>query len=82
MSINSHGLFYDIMDNYITRPLAPSKSIHASRNYGHSSNKKLESQKIIEFLGRIEDWKKWKLITECDFSGPGYDVFLSDALFA
>ena len=42
---------------------------------------KFEFQKIIKFMGRIEDWQKWKLRTECAFFGPSYDRVLPDALF-
>ena len=38
-------------------------------------------KKIIEFIGRVGDWQKWKLVTECSFYGSGYEHVLSDALF-
>ena len=69
------------MGKYITRPVASSNIINKSRHYGHPSNLKIESKKIIEFIGRIEDRKKRKSRTECDFDGPRYDQVLPDALF-
>ena len=32
-------------------------------------NLNLESQKIVEFMGEIDEWKKWKSMTECAFNG-------------
>eukprot|EP00957_Ditylum_brightwellii_P043477 3296092-Ditylum_brightwellii.AAC.1 len=55
-------------------------------NYSSSttlpSNLKLESQKIIEFTGRSEDWQKWKTRSQCAFDGSGYKRILSDPDYA
>ena len=80
--VNSHIRFYDIMGNYITRPVSSSNKINPSRNYGHPSNLKSEYQNIIKLLRGIEYWQKWKSRTECPFDGSGYYRVLSDALFS
>lgn len=46
------------------------------------SNLKLESQKIVEFSGRFEEWQKWKNRTQCAFDGSGYESILLDRGFA
>ena len=80
--IKSHAIFYDIMGNYITIPVSSSNNIHTFGHYDCPSNLKFDSQNIIKFLGRIEDWHKFKLRTECDFDGSGYDQVLSNAIIA
>eukprot|EP00957_Ditylum_brightwellii_P170217 12957756-Ditylum_brightwellii.AAC.1 len=42
------------------------------------SNLKLETQKTIEFMGRSEDWQKWKTRMQCAFDGSGYKRILND----
>ena len=55
-------------------------------SYSESSykrgNLKLESQKIVEFSGRMEDWQKWKNRTECALDGSGYEEILTDESYA
>ena len=80
--VNIHFRFYNIIDNYITIPVSSSNNIHPSVHYGHPSNMKLESQKILEFFGQIEVCNKQKSRTECYFGGSGYDLVVSNALFA
>ena len=45
-------------------------------------NLKLDSQKVTEFLGRIEDWQRWKSRTTCAFDGSGYEQILTDPVYA
>ena len=46
------------------------------------SGLKLESQRIVDFNGRVEDWQKWKNRTQCAFDGSGYERILSDREYA
>lgn len=47
-----------------------------------ATNLKLEAQKIKEFLGKYDDWPKWKNRTQCAFDGSGYERILQDRRFA
>eukprot|EP00957_Ditylum_brightwellii_P142145 10829916-Ditylum_brightwellii.AAC.1 len=44
---------------------------------GRSENRtlylKLESQRIVEFNGNLEEWQKWKNRTKCTFDGSEYE---------
>ena len=42
------------------------------------TNLKLESQRILEFSGRYDEWQKWKNRTQCAFIGSGYERILDD----
>ena len=64
------------MGNCTTRPVSSFISTHTPRYHSHPSYLKSESQKIIEFIGRIEYRQKSKSRTECDFDGSGYDHVL------
>ena len=46
------------------------------------TNLKLESQKIVEFLGGNNEWQKWKTRTMCAFEGSGYEEILEDEEYA
>jgi hypothetical protein len=46
------------------------------------SGLKLESQRIVDFSGKVEDWQKWKNCTQCTFDGSGYERVLSDREYA
>lgn len=59
-------------------PTRPTTSGHE----GHVGNLKLEAQKIKEFLGKMEDFPRWKNRTECAFDGSGYEKILEDRNFA
>eukprot|EP00957_Ditylum_brightwellii_P071442 5430982-Ditylum_brightwellii.AAC.1 len=43
---------------------------------------KLDSQKIVEFTGKPEDWQKWKTRMQCTFDGLGYERILSNPDYA
>eukprot|EP00957_Ditylum_brightwellii_P184042 14019135-Ditylum_brightwellii.AAC.1 len=42
------------------------------------SGLKLESQRIVDFSGKVEDWQKWKNCTQCAFDGSGFEKVLSN----
>ena len=46
------------------------------------TNLKLESQKIVEFLGGNNEWQKWKTRTMCAFKGSGSKEILEDEDYA
>eukprot|EP00957_Ditylum_brightwellii_P171027 13019392-Ditylum_brightwellii.AAC.1 len=54
----------------------------SSASRSSPSNLKLESQKIVEFSGRFEEWQKWKNRTQCAFNGLGYKSILLNRGFA
>ena len=42
------------------------------------SGLKLESQRIVDFSGKVEGWQKWKNCILCVFDGSGYETILSN----
>eukprot|EP00957_Ditylum_brightwellii_P189827 14451530-Ditylum_brightwellii.AAC.1 len=42
------------------------------------SGLKLESQRIVDFSGKDEDWQKLKNCTQCAFDGSCYEKVLSN----
>eukprot|EP00957_Ditylum_brightwellii_P007939 601420-Ditylum_brightwellii.AAC.1 len=46
------------------------------------SGLKLESQRIMDFNGKVEDWQKWTNCTQCAFDGSGYERILSNQEYA
>ena len=55
---------------------------YVSQSRSQENNLKLEAQKVKEFIGAFEDWSKWKSRTECAFDGSGYELVLTDRIFA
>ena len=45
-------------------------------------NLKLAAQKVTDFNGYNDEWRKWKNKTACAFEGSGYDKILYDEDFA
>ena len=45
-------------------------------------NLRLESQKIVEFMGGMDEWEKCTSRTEFDFVGSGYEQVLTDATYS
>eukprot|EP00957_Ditylum_brightwellii_P100762 7679916-Ditylum_brightwellii.AAC.1 len=39
------------------------------------SGLKLESQRIVDFSGKIKDWQKWKNCTQCAFDRSGRNSY-------
>ena len=72
---------YNVMGNYLTRPVSSSISIQNSWHHRNPSNLRLKYQNIHELIGCIEDWKKWKSRTECVVECSGYYRVLYDYLF-
>ena len=44
-------------------------------------NLKLESQKVVEVMGKMDKWQRWKSRTECTFDGSGYERVLINAIY-
>ena len=44
-------------------------------------NLKLEYQKIVKFMGKMDEWQRWKSRTECAFDELGYKRVLTDATY-
>ena len=55
---------------------------HEKGDFHIGGNLKLDSQKVTEFLGRMEDWQRWKSQTTCAFDGSGYERILTDPVYA
>ena len=55
---------------------------HERGDFHIGGNLKLDSQKVTEFLGRMEDWQRWKSRTTCAFDGSGYERILTDPVYA
>ena len=53
-------------------------NIIASGTDSTTSKVKIESQKVVDFNGKVELWNKWKERTLCTFSTCGYDKVLED----
>eukprot|EP00957_Ditylum_brightwellii_P116896 8917111-Ditylum_brightwellii.AAC.1 len=46
--------------------------------YASPLDLKLESQKIVELLGKNEEWQMWKPHMQCTFDVSGYERVLLD----
>ena len=44
-------------------------------------NLKLKSQKIVEFMGKMDEWQRWNSKTECSLYGSVYERVLKDATY-
>ena len=49
---------------------------------GGESSLRLESQKITEFSGDMDEWTRWKSRTICALTGSGYEKVLDNPLYA
>ena len=41
----------------------------------------MEYQKIVKFLGKMDEWKGWKLRTEYAFDGSVCDIVVTIAIY-
>ena len=61
------------------------KNSHTHSSHGtriQPENLKLESNKIVEIMGEMDEWQKWKYRTECTSGVSGYDWVLTDATYS
>ena len=70
---------YEAMGNLSTKY----SDTHSSYgNITKPGNMKLEYQKIINFMGKMDEWQRCKTRTKYDFDGSGYDQVLTDTTYS
>ena len=71
-----------------TRPLFHHNNIEIDYDLSTASiddkggSLKLAAQKVTDFSGGNEEWRKWKSKTACALEGSGYDKILTNEIFA
>ena len=68
------------MGNFISFQSSSSKGRQQTDR--ETQNLMLESQKVKEFFGKMDEWPKWKNRTQCAFDGSGYEQIIEDEVFA